>query len=327
MRQPSWLVRFAIVAITVCAGPRPTASAAGKLLRLHLPAGETWVTRFHQRVDAQATIDGQPADQPVVTFNEQTIESAQTSAAADAPDQVRIEQRFTRFALKQKLAQGPELEFDTAEGKPGEGLLAQVGPAYQALLKARLGYVLGPRGDVVESNARDQLLAALAEDPENLAMLKSIFTDEALQQYGGTGGFAFPEEPVDLDETWEVAREIAMPIAGPQQTVFHYRYLGTVTSQGQTYDRLAFTVDLDFAPDPGLPYDLKLVEHQLQGQIDLDPTTGRTLRVEQTQTGVFDITVGDKHARQQFTTVTKVTSLPPGAEEKPTAGPAPRNPG
>ncbi len=242
----------------------------------------------------KVTADGEP--QP-----DQRVEQAFTLGLdVSAPDDAGTQTvALTYRAFKQIVRMGREtVAYDSAD-PPDEqdpSMARAIGPMMKTTITVRLG----PGAEVREATGLDALWERLAKENPPLAPLfaemRASMGNDMIENLLGHAARFLPAGPVAVGDTWQVRRNLSVPVAGTSAMTFECT-LASLEDDGKT---AVITLDGASATGPGRPSDvgsgtLKIEKgtYRQTGTLRFDRPLGLALRQEVSQDGKVTMTLED----------------------------------
>lgn len=298
--RPTMCNRFCILALAGIGSLAllATSASAEATLRYQFRPGETTHYVMTQSMTMSSKIPN--VDQPIEMQMKQTMfmDLAVQEVLPDGSARQKQTIRRIKLAMKSSAPNGPNIEYDSEDGKVPEGPLAALMlKSIQPLVGAELEQTLTPRGEVSNVTIPQKMIDALKANP-GAAMMGDLATPEGLKQMTSQTAMAFPETPLKLNDNWSSSFDVKMPF-GTMTTKKTTTYLGP--GEG-SLERMGLATDVSFTPLPNAPASLKIVDNEADGQVLFDNRLGRLQKTSLTQTTSMQITVGAQTIDQQVKT-------------------------
>ncbi len=309
-----------VLAAAVIAATSGTARAQ-KVLRWKFTPGETLRYVMNQEQSQKIKAGTTPITM-TVTMN---MHMSQKIESVDPKGVASITQTIDRIQMKMTSPQGIGMEYDSASGKPPEGLAKLTAPVFEAMVKQPFTMKMDPQGKVSDMKLPQGLMESI--NKVSGAQIGNMFSEEGLKQMtGGQGMAALPEKPVSVGDTWTQQADMDMAMLGKIAVKYTYKYDGTEKRDGQVFEKIANTLEMDISPqkDKPQPFQIKMTDQKMKGTTYFDNEAGRLVENKTGGTMKMTISVGGQQIEQEIDMSQTLRLAPSETSAKATAEPEKR---
>lgn len=205
----------------------------------------------------------------------------------EAPKQLVLKMRWKvkdveeeKFTLTQTIEQTQlkmvapgvgEIEYDSSDKAPPEGVAAKIAESFKPLIGASFEQVMNKRGKVLEVNIPDDAQGRINKNPT----LKSLFSKKTMTQTFSQSSIELPAEAIEPGDKWTQASENKTP-AGVMKLTNEYELLGEKKVDGATVAEFDVAAKLEFVADDKNPLapKLTLTDQKFEGKFYFDQAAG-----------------------------------------------------
>ncbi|TWT41610.1 DUF6263 family protein [Botrimarina hoheduenensis] len=298
MRTASALLFFALVLCIASA-------RAGDTLRWKWAPGDE--TRYLMSQTMNMSLNGGPMGQINSTTDQNMLMSWRVSEAP-ASEGAELVQSTERIVMNMKGPMGQGFDYDSASETAPVGMAAMVAPIFDALVAAKLKLVVTERGEVASVAMPEELTAAFENMPGGAV------SADMVTQMSKQGMLKFPEEPIEVGESWTDSTDVASPQMGAMRINITYTYNGMKDVEGRRLAAFTPQMSMTIADPESQPMPVTFETRESGGEILFDPETGRIVssRIEQT-TDVI-VSVNGQEMRNEIQQTTTMRALAPGEQ-------------
>ena len=291
--QWTWKVVALAAALLVAGG---STAQAQKVLRWKFTPGQT--LRYVMNQEQSQKIKA--GTTPITMTMTMTMNMTQKIESVDARGVASVTQTIDRIQMKMTSPQGIGLDYDSASGKPPEGLAKLMAPMFDAMVKKPFTMKMDPQGKVSDMKLPQGFVESVNKISGN--PMGGLFTEEGMQQMTGQGMAVLPEKPVSAGDTWTQQAGMAMPMLGRISVKNTYRYEGTEKRDGKELEKIANTLKMDISPqkDKPQPFEIKMTDQKMQGTTYFDNEAGRLVETKTGGTMKMTISVGGQQIEQDI---------------------------
>jgi len=301
-----WPCGILVLAATVIVAAS-SAARAEKLLRWKFKAGET----FHFVMNQEQSQKIKAGTTPITMTTTTNMYLTMKVDSVDPQEVASITQTIDRVQLKMTSPQGIGMDYDSASGKPPEGLAKLTAPVFEAMVKKPFTMKMDPRGKVSEMKLPQGFLESINKVAGG--QLGNI-SEEGMKQMTGAQGMAVvPEKPVSVGDTWTQQAGMDMPMLGKIAVKYTYKYEGTEKRGGQELEKIAHTLEMDISPqkDKPQPFQIKMTDQKMQGTTYFDGQAGRLVENKTEGTLKMSITAAGQEIEQEIDMSQTLRLAPP----------------
>jgi hypothetical protein len=315
--QWTWKVVALAAALLVAGG---STAQAQKVLRWKFTPGQT--VRYVMNQEQSQKIKA--GTTPITMTMTMTMNMTQKIESVDARGVASVTQTIDRIQMKMTSPQGIGMEYDSASGKPPEGLAKLMAPMFDAMVKKPFTMKTDPQGKVSDMKLPQGFVESVNKISGN--SMGGLFTEEGMQQMTGQGMAVLPEKPVSAGDTWTQQAGMAMPMLGRISVKNTYRYEGTEKRDGKELEKIDHTLKMDISPqkDKPQPFEIKMTDQKMQGTIYFDNEAGQLVETKTGGTMKMTISVGGQQIEQEID-MSQTLRLAP-SDTSPKAAPGPEKP-
>jgi hypothetical protein len=197
--------------------------------------------RYEVMHDTSIKVDAGPAGK----FDSQTDQTVRLGwKVSDSRDQqATINQRVESLELKVAMPGGMELAYDSATGKPAEGIAAMIAPMFDVLTKTPVTLQVTPAGELTDLATDEEALEKLKTLPA-IKALGELAAEEGLRQLSEAVLLPLPQD--DLAPGVAATRKVDVEnrILGKLTGTITWKYTGKVSQDGKEYERFEPTMEL-----------------------------------------------------------------------------------
>ena len=291
--QWTWKVVALAAALLVAGG---STAQAQKVLRWKFTPGQT--LRYVMNQEQSQKIKA--GTTPITMTMTMTMNMTQKIESVDPKGVASVIQTIDRIQMKMTSPQGIGMEYDSASGKPPEGLAKLMAPMFDAMVKKPFTMKMDPQGKVSDMKLPQGFVESVNKISGN--PMGGLFTEEGMQQMTGQGMAVLPEKPVSAGDTWTQQAGMAMPMLGRISVKNTYRYEGTEKRDGKELEKIANTMELDITPekDKPQPFQIKMTAQEMKGTSYFDNEAGRLVETKTGGTMKMTISVGGQQIEQDI---------------------------
>ncbi len=291
-----------ILSLVVCV--LPSLAQTPKLLRHQFREGEQRDGRIDQNLNLSIGI----GDQNLKVRMKQDIRFRNAVVAVQPNGNARIRQRVTAVTMTSDGIPGAELRYDSNDEEEPRGLGALVAPIFRAMMEGDIHLTMTPRGQILDIELPPAMLTAV-EGASNLPGVADLLNKESLTQMIKQSSVDFPEEGVQQGQSWSTVVETKTPSTGTQIVTTKYTYEGEENVDGTVLDKIAMTIDLQFAEAPG-DVQLTITDQKSGGFLYFDNSAGEMVKSNIQQVMSMDVNAGGNEIKQVLETEVNVTNKP-----------------
>jgi len=280
-----------VLAAAVIAATSGTVRAQ-KVLRWKFTSGQT----FHFVMTQEQAQKVKLGTTPMTMTMTMIMTMTQKIESVDPQGVASITQTIDRVQMKMTSPQGIGMDYDSASGKPPEGLA----PMFEAMVKKPFTLKVDPQGKVSEMKLPQGFLESVNKIAGN--QMGGLFSEEGMQQMTGQGMAVLPEKPVSPGDTWSNTLAMSMPALGKMTAKFTFRYEGTEKRDGKQLEKIATTMEMDIVPDKEKPqpFQIKITDQKIQGTSYFDNEAGQLVETKTGGTMKMSMVVGNQQIEQDI---------------------------
>ena len=249
----------------------PGAAHAQKLLRWKFQPGET--VKFAMTQDMNQTLTMAGNAPPITMTTTQQMDITWHVKSVDSPERISLTQTFDRAKIKTQSPQGVLMEYDTASGKPAEGLAQMAVPMYDAIIGKEIRMVYTDRGVVTEMTLPPGMLEAINKTAGSGQ--GNLFSEDWMRQMAET--VILPKDPVTPGQTWSHEFALQNTGTGAIKSTTTFRYEGTEKRNGKMVEKISLVSKFDIKG--GDKAEIGIKEQASEGTIYFDNEAGRSVEV------------------------------------------------
>jgi hypothetical protein len=293
-----------VFGLSLVAFALPALAQTPKMLRHQFREGEQRDVRIDQNLNLSIGI----GDQNLKVQMKQDIRFRNAVVSVDPNGNARIRQRVTAVKMTSEGIPGAELRFDSNDEEEPKGLAALVAPIFRAMMEGDIHLTMTPRGQILDIELPPAMLTAV-ERAASLPGVADLLSKESLTQMIKQSSVDFPEEGVQQGTSWSTVVETKTPSTGTQVVTTKYTYQGEENVEGRVLDKIAMTIDLQFADAPG-EVQLKVTDQKSGGALYFDNSAGEMVKSSVEQLMSMDVNAGGNAIKQTLETKVNVTNKP-----------------
>ena len=313
LRWPCGILVLAAAAITAAS----STARAEKLLRWKFTPGQT----FHYVMSQEQSQKIKAGTMPITMTMTMNMDMRQKVEAVDPQGVASITQTIDRIQMKMTSPQGIGMDYDSASGKPPEGLAKLVGPVFDSMVKKPFTMKMDPQGKVSDMKLPQGFLESINKVAG--AQMGNMFSEEGLKQMTGSQGMAvLPEKAIAVGHTWSQQTGMDMAMLGKIAVKYTYKYEGIEKRDGKELEKIAHTLEMDISPqkDKPQPFEVKMTDQKMQGTTYFDNEAGRLVENKTGGTMKMTLSVAGQQIEQEID-MSQTLRLVPGETSKPAEKP------
>ena len=249
---------------------------AEKLLRWKFKAGET----FHFVMNQEQSQKIKSGTTPITMTTTTNMYMTMKVDSVDPQGVASITQTIDRVPAQDDLAARDLMDYDSASGKPPEGLAKLTAPVFEAMVKKPFTMKMDPQGKVSDM----KLPPGFVESINNIAggQLGNMFSEEGLKQMTGQGMAELPEKPVSKGDTWMQEMGMQLGPLGKIAVKNTSRYEGTENRDGKELDKIAIKMEMNIVPEKDKPQGIqvKMKDQKIEGTKYIDNEAGHPVEIK-----------------------------------------------
>jgi hypothetical protein len=279
-------------------------ASAQTTLRWKFQPGQTLQQTITQDTKTSITV----AEQVIETTVNQVIDATWNVGQVDAEGNAQVTQEIKR--IRMKLGGMMNLEIDSASEVPAQGIGAMLGPAIQAMAKAKFQMKMTPRGEILEVEVSQEALDGLKSLPGG-GQIANMITKDSLINMIKQGTPSMPAGAVRAGDSWNSSTEMAAPQIGTMISDTKLTYGGPEVVDGRPLERIDLEMTLKLAPPKeAAAVAITIKDQQAAGKLYFDNQTGRLDHSELVQNMTMQVTAGGQRFEQKIQTTMHVQLVP-----------------
>ncbi|MEO1498529.1 MAG: DUF6263 family protein [Planctomycetota bacterium] len=293
---------IALAAVTTAVVLSAPLADAGETLRWKWAPGES--SRLVMQQTMNMTMNGGPMGK-INSSTDQTMLMTWT-VGDSAGDATPVSQSMDRIVMTMDGPMGQGFTYDSAAAEAPVGMAAMVAPMFDALVKADITLAVSPRGEVSEVTLPDELKDAFNRVPGG-AMSTDMVTQLTQQSM-----LKFPEQPLEVGDTWTETTKVSSPQMGAMQINVTYRYDGQREVDGRPVAAITPSLTMQVADPNAQAMPVTFETRASSGEILFDNEAGRLISSRIDQTTDVVVSVQGNEMRNEIAQTTVVRLLKEG---------------
>lgn len=294
-------MRIALLLLAALSIPTGFAKA-GETLRWKWQEGDSSRLVMEQTMDM--TMNGGPMG-PLTSATDQKMLMTWT-VKPGAGDATAVTQSTDRIVMKMDGPMGQGFEYDSAQEAAPVGMAAMIAPMFDALVASDIVLWVTERGEVNEVTFPDELKQVFDNMPGG-----AVSTD-MIMQMSQQGMLKFPEEPVEVGDTWTESTEVSSPQMGAMKINVMYRFDGMREIDGRSVAAITPSLTMEVADPNGQAMPVTFETRESGGEILFDNEAGKLVSSRIDQTTDVIVSVQGQEMRNEIKQSTLVRALAEG---------------
>jgi hypothetical protein len=191
---------------------------------------------------------------------------------------VVLELKFVSQKMSSKMDGKEMMSFDSTSSPSSDGA-NPAAATFRKIIGAHVRFLVDANGKIDKVEGYDDFINQISGSaaPEAQLMVKSMFNEDTLKQFGARGQ-GLPDKPVKVGDTWPNHIEVANGPMGTLKMNMNYKFAGWEQHDGKNCVLLTYTGDMVIKAATNNPaMNMSIENGAIEGKSWFDPALGTTV--------------------------------------------------